>query len=87
VLHRQPLDNRPDPLPARAEPAAARQPAGPLILEPSAVRLTDSEPDPEPELEPMLELEPEPEPEPLPDDATKVTFGTLADQTSKKGEE
>jgi hypothetical protein len=27
------------------------------------------------------------EPEPLPDDATKVTFGTLADQTSKKGEE
>lgn len=27
------------------------------------------------------------DPEPLPDDATKVTFGTLADQSSKKGEE
>jgi hypothetical protein len=27
------------------------------------------------------------EPEALPDDTTKVTFGTLADQSSKKGEE
>jgi hypothetical protein len=69
-LRRRPPQTQP-PLPlapgaAAQQPQAApaaREPAAPLILEPSAVRLTDADPEPEP----VLELEPEPDLQPEPD--------------------